>query len=203
MIHTPNKRKSKAATFFGFRAVDAGFSAPAARRGFTLVETLVAIAVLLLAVAAPLTLGSQGLTSSRIARDQVVATYLMQDAIEYIHNRRDTNRLSGAGWLDGLEECMSDECRISTKADFENEDAVEACPQAGCPVLNFHTNAGFYSYDGGPGGNGTWVPTKFVRTVTVEETVPGIEARVDVTVSWIDGLASRAVSTTGYILNWQ
>ncbi len=42
-------------------------------RGFSIVETIVAIAILSLAVVAPLTLAERGLSSSVYARDQVTA----------------------------------------------------------------------------------------------------------------------------------
>jgi prepilin-type N-terminal cleavage/methylation domain-containing protein len=173
-----------------------GFSAPSpatARRGFTLVETLVAITVLVLGVTAPLTLGSQGLTASRVARDQVVATYLIQEAIEYIRNTRDTNTLSGTSWLSGLSECTTGECQIDVPAD-----AVESCSGA-CPALDYNDGTGLYGYNSGSG----WEPTKFLRTITIEEMVPGVEARITVSVAWQDGLAGRVITTDEHLLNWQ
>ncbi|HXK40185.1 MAG TPA: prepilin-type N-terminal cleavage/methylation domain-containing protein [Candidatus Paceibacterota bacterium] len=163
------------------------------RRGFTLVETLVAITVLVLGVTAPLTLGSQGLTASRVARDQVVATYLIQEAIEYIRNTRDTNALSGTSWLSGLSECTTGGCRIDVPAD-----AVESCSGT-CPALDYNDGTGLYGYNSGSG----WEPTKLLRTVALEETVPGIEAKITVTVAWQDGLAGRTITTDEHLLNWQ
>src|SRR5688572_14888059 len=87
-----------------------------ASQGFTFVETLVAIAILLMAIAAPLTLGSQGLAASRVARDQVIATYLAQEAIEYARNIRDGNTLAGNPWLQGLEDCIDDICMLDVPA---------------------------------------------------------------------------------------
>ena len=56
--------------------------------GFTLIESLVAISILLLSISAPLTIASKGLASSFFARDQITAFYLAQDAVEYIRDRK-------------------------------------------------------------------------------------------------------------------
>ena len=58
-------------------------------RGFTLLETFVAITILMFAVVGPLTIVSKALNASYDSRDQITAFYLAQDAIEYIRNVRD------------------------------------------------------------------------------------------------------------------
>ena len=62
--------------------------------GFTILETLVAISILILALTAPLVIVSQALKSSYFSRDQITAYYLAQEAIEYIRNKRDNQGLS-------------------------------------------------------------------------------------------------------------
>lgn len=161
--------------------------------GFTLVETLVAITVLILAVAAPLTLGSQGLTTSRIARDQVVGTYLIQEAIEHVRNTRDTNILNGNGWFTGLSNCTAGTCRIDVPAN-----TIAACTGT-CPPLRYNPTSGLYGYSSSSG----WQTTKFTRTVSIQETTANVEARVVVTITWRDGLIVRTISTDEYLLNWQ
>src|ERR1035437_7381734 len=64
--------------------------------GFTLVETLVAIAILMIAIAGPLTVAEKGLSASIYARDQLMASYLAQDAMESIKNIVDSNELDKA-----------------------------------------------------------------------------------------------------------
>jgi prepilin-type N-terminal cleavage/methylation domain-containing protein len=162
-------------------------------QGFTLIETLVAITVLLLAIAAPLTLASQGLTASRIARDQVTATYLMQEAIEHIRNTRDTNVLTGDSWFTGLDACLAGTCSIDVP-----QAEIDACVGA-CAVMRYNDSLGLYGYGEGSG----WEDTKFTRTVSMEETIAGVEAEITVTVSWADGLAGRSVEMQEHLLNWQ
>jgi prepilin-type N-terminal cleavage/methylation domain-containing protein len=176
---------------FGYWVV--GIDDSDSRRGFTLIETLVAISILLLAVAAPLTLGSQGLTTSRIARDQVIGTYLIQEGIEYIRNVRDTNRLSGQSWLSNLDMCTSGTCQIDVPAND-----VTDCSR-GCAPISFNNTTGLYGYTTGK----RWETTKFTREISVEETVGDAEARIVVSITWKDGLITRTISADEYVFNWE
>ncbi len=74
------------------RSFAASFEAKRSRGGgFTIVETLVAVAVLMIAVAGPLVVASKGLTAAVVAKDQMIASYLAQDTMETIKNIRDNN----------------------------------------------------------------------------------------------------------------
>ncbi len=63
------------------------------KRGFTLIETLVAVSLLVIAIVAPMSLVSQALTTAYYARDQVAAYSLAQDGIESVRAVRDGNLL--------------------------------------------------------------------------------------------------------------
>jgi prepilin-type N-terminal cleavage/methylation domain-containing protein len=58
-------------------------------KGFTLIETLVAIAVLMIAVAGPLSIAHKALTGALYAKNQSIASFLAQDEMELIKNIRD------------------------------------------------------------------------------------------------------------------
>jgi len=62
--------------------------------GFTLIETLVAIAILMIAIAGPLTVANQALTSALGSRNAMIATYLAQDGMESLKNIKDNKSLS-------------------------------------------------------------------------------------------------------------
>lgn len=172
-------------------------------RGFTFVESLVAISILLLAVVGPLFLASQGLRAARIARDQINANYLAQEVIEYIRYRRDTNALTAQDdWLAGLSDCIApNSCRIDVTADLPT-DTIALCSGDGgaCPVINFNDTTGEYGYGDGQ----AWVETKFVRTISIDTSAaPTREAAVTVTITWKDGMINRTYPVTENLMNWE
>ncbi len=69
------------------------------QKGFTLVETLVAILVLTIGITAPLTIASKGLQSSTYSLEQNTAFFLAQEAIEILKAQRNS---SGLAHLDPL-----------------------------------------------------------------------------------------------------
>lgn len=73
-------------------------------KGFTILETLVAITILVVSLTAPLTIVSQALRSSYYARDQVTAYFLAQEAVEFLRNKRDSVGLQRStpseNWID-------------------------------------------------------------------------------------------------------
>jgi Tfp pilus assembly protein PilV len=71
--------------------------------GFTLIEALVAIAVLMVAITGPMVLAQKSLSSADLSKDQTTASFLAQDAIEDVLNIRDTIAVSQTtgSWLTG------------------------------------------------------------------------------------------------------
>ncbi|HUD04167.1 MAG TPA: prepilin-type N-terminal cleavage/methylation domain-containing protein [Candidatus Paceibacterota bacterium] len=186
-------------------------------RGFTLVETLVAIAILSLAITGPLVIAEKGLSSSLYAQNEVTATYLAQDAIEYVRNVRDTNLLASpaAPWLEQFVAagCMgggTTHCQIdTTNTNFSS--AITTCTNSstnsalcGTPI-NFDSTNGWYSYAPPNPPTNTIIPTIFTRTVDVSY-VPGTsnnEAIVTATVSWQTSIytATQSVTVSEHIFN--
>ena len=72
------------------------------QKGFTLLEALVAISILMVAVSAPIAIAQKGLSSAVYSKDQMIASYLAQDALEYIKNKRDEITINDANsdWQD-------------------------------------------------------------------------------------------------------
>jgi Tfp pilus assembly protein PilV len=56
--------------------------------GFTIIESLVAIFIILLAITGPMVFTQNGLRTAFLSRDQITAFFLSQDAIETIKNYR-------------------------------------------------------------------------------------------------------------------
>jgi prepilin-type N-terminal cleavage/methylation domain-containing protein len=91
------------------------------KQGFTIIESLVAIFILVISLTGPMVFSQSGLRASFVSRDQITAFYLAQDAIEYIKNVRDNNVLADLNdpdttvdWLNGLGECFNNGCSIDT-----------------------------------------------------------------------------------------
>ena len=174
------------------------------RRGFTLIETLLAILVLTVSIVGPLTIASRGLNAALIAKNKTIAFFLAQDAIEFVRYKRDTNRLSNVPWLDGLESCVSASGTAACTI-LSISDTTASCPSdagvALCPTLNYNSSTNVYSYDA-PGG--TIAGTRFVRSVSITNTNPDPEAKVIVTVSWTDvGTIVHTITVRESLFNWQ
>ncbi|HEU0080675.1 MAG TPA: prepilin-type N-terminal cleavage/methylation domain-containing protein [Candidatus Paceibacterota bacterium] len=154
--------------------------------GFTLVEAMVAISILSLAVTGPLVIAQKGISSAIYARDQITAYYLAQEAVEYVRNARDTNRIQGNPWLASLAACKQgasggEACQIDARyTDFTSTGAVSACPGSGCPAISVDSSSGQYGYASG----GAWKQTAFTRTVSIDDRASAKEAVISVTVSW-------------------
>lgn len=190
-----------------------------AARGFSILESLVAIAILLIATTGPMVFAQQSLRAARLSRDQVTAFYLAQDAVEFVKHVRDENSLTDirANWLVGLEDCFADEgnpnsgCQISTPewTAGSTDDAVAECPGADCPLYEQETDGGNGKLYGIFGG-GASTESRFsrrVRLMTPEGDNPVAEteeALVEVEVTWgtvgIEG--ERRVLVREHVYNW-
>ena len=83
--------------------------------GFTLIETLVAIAILMIAIAGPLAIANKALTSALYSKDLSVATSLAQEEIEIVKNIRDNNVNNNVGFLSGVSCASGSNCSINAE----------------------------------------------------------------------------------------
>jgi prepilin-type N-terminal cleavage/methylation domain-containing protein len=173
-------------------------------RGFTLVETLVAIFILLISITGPLTVAQNGLRAAMVSRDQTTAFYLAQDAMETVKNIRDDNILSRAGdWLEGLDYCLElDGCTIDTTS---NDVEIVSCsiPSVtnGCTTerpLLYEESSGQFGI--GNGGD----PALFSRLIEIEESAEDREATITVTIRWTthENVGEREIVVQENIFNW-
>jgi len=162
--------------------------------GFTLVETLIAISILLVSIAGPLTVASKGLMASRYSRDQIVAFYLAQEATELIRNKRDNNAITGNSWTDGLASCFNPNGCIVDAADGN----FSSCTADGCTELNKHNTTGFYSYSSGS----NWEASTFTRTINIEE-INQDEIRISVNIAWQTGVLNNNFVINENLFDWQ
>jgi prepilin-type N-terminal cleavage/methylation domain-containing protein len=180
-------------------------------KGFTVVETLVAILVLSITIAGPLSIAFSGLRGAQLSKDEVTASYLAQEGIEYVRAMRDQDYIDGGttAWATFLTSCVVGPsafgCWIDT-LDF----AHGTCTNAACTTQNpveFNTagtRAGLYEH----GSTGTFIDTRFTRIVTaaVQDIASGSdtdEYLITSTVSWKTGTIDRSVVIRETITNWQ
>lgn len=194
------------------------------RSGFTLMETMVAIFIIMLAITGPMVFTQNSLRAAFLSRDQITAFFLAQDAIEYIKNIRDGHVVdiikSGnavpAGWLGNgnlSKDCLSLEgCTVDTTKD--ESDGIKSCSDGdttipGCvgdnlttyKPLNFKDNTYFTNENA---NGGTITPSIFAREVKMENVVTNKEVAVTVTVRWKshEGVGTREIVVKENIYNW-
>ncbi len=140
-------------------------------QGFTLVETLVAITILLIGVLGPLNIAARGIADGLYARNQISANYLAQEAIELIINKRNAN-ISGdnLGWLDGI-----------TSAPYIGDYAVD--PATGIIYDQCNPPGAIYPLGVTDYCNITLSGVTFTRHVNFNLITP-TEIKVTVTISW-------------------
>ena len=174
-------------------------------KGFTLVESLVAITILLLVIMGPMTVAQKGIQSSYYASDQITAVFLAQEAMEDIRRIRDDDALDAFhrtnvgdlddpinddvptwDWYNDLEsECGGDSVN-GCAFDVESQ-TFDACSGT-CDPLYKTTDGRYVTEDPGEGS----VKSIFTRTVRVSpHEIPDgggplkkIGALVEVTVTW-------------------
>jgi Tfp pilus assembly protein PilV len=168
---------------------------------FTLIETFVAITILAFAVTAPLSLASRSLSTARYARDQVVASNLAQDAIEFVRAKRDFNLIqiakTGAGdWSAGLPVSLSYAADRSFVVDSVTGSITEC--SGSCDKMLFDGTTGLYTYSAGN-------PSLYTRTVTMKRSATNpLEASVRVVVSWRSAVygGQRAITIEDELYGW-
>ena len=188
-------------------------------RGFTLIETMVAVLLLASAIAGPLTIAAKGLTAALVAKNQITAFYLAQDAMEQVRFLRDSACLAAGSspngcasnvWLSSLASCVSVDGTASCKLDSlgNSPTSPTACDGANCSaatdVLRFDTNNNSFNYN--PAASVT--VQHFIRVIHIKNDPTGTtpdEAVVTVQVSWNDvsGVTHAPITVRENLFRWQ
>jgi prepilin-type N-terminal cleavage/methylation domain-containing protein len=177
-------------------------------RGFTLIETLVAITILMISIVGPLTIASKGLVAAAGSRDQVVASYLAQDLMESVKNLRDSYLVqaesvgSTNGWATFLGTCPGAIlCGMETAPNnLLSPSPGQPFPCASAPFCAMYTDPikQYYEYETNGGTN---IPTLFTRTFTLtQESNPDV-AFLQVTVSWKEAGVTNSIVLNSVLFN--
>ena len=169
-------------------------------KGFTIVESLVAIAILILAITGAASAVQTGHSSYIFSKNQIIAFYLAQEGFEQIRYIRDENGLQGQNWLADISANSSDPCYFGNACivDPVNSSIPIRCASGpgSCPVLRQDVSTGFF------GHTPTWPTTIFRREIVLTQ-INANEISILVTVDWSKGLVNRQFRARENILNWQ
>lgn len=177
-------------------------------RGFTLIETLIAISIMTMSIIAPMALAEQSLQAAHYERDEIAAQNLTQEGIDAVRELRDNNIITlaeGAGTPD-----IFSNIPIGGAFTIDGPSLSTALCNGGCSALQ--TDGTLYGYSGYH--TGTWTNTIFTRTLSACYLQPGIgaactatpasdEVRLNVTTTWKEnGKQTGTVTIVENLYRW-
>lgn len=168
-------------------------------KGFTLVESIVAIFILLISVVMPMAVVARALFAANYAQDQITAVYLAQEAIEVVRNTRDNNVLGGTAlWDQGsLGDGSSTSCYSGSGCYVDSvNNTISACAGV-CPNVQENSSGAIAWY----GNYGDWTNTKYVRTIKLSK-ISAYEIKINSTVTWASRSGDRTVFVEDVLTNW-
>jgi len=169
--------------------------------GFSLVETLVAVTILLIVIVGPMKISSQAAKSSSFSSEQVTAFFLAQEGIELMEKARDDLLLpkfvagnTSTPWGNFTDDTTSGQYQFCYKATGcgmeikqhakgELETAKDCSVSATECLLYFDSSGKRASFTHKSGGN---VATIYTRVIKMEK-VNADEVKVTSTVTWRNG----------------
>ena len=199
-----------------------GLTSLRGRSGFTLIETLVAVTILVLAVAGPLTVASRVLIAAQNSKDQLIASYLAQEGIEYVramrdheflraHTGSDASQVAWQAFANGVSNNGSiASCRTSganpnqacaldsfSPMGHGNGNSLRPCGVSLCGPL-YITSVGQYRL--GASGN---TLTPYTRTIQATLLPSSTDMQIASTVRWVSRGTTYSVTVTDNLTPWQ
>lgn len=198
-------------------------------KGFTVIEVIATIGILLFGILGGLSAVTIGLRAGTDSVNRTIATHLAAEGLELVRNIRDTNRIkidnavAGYSSTDWDREMKTGSCAtIGTAcnylADFNlavagggsiclADGSNSRCLPGNLPVLYFDSATGQYAYNtwGAPAFGGA--PSRFSRTITIThktDASAGNATYLDIlsTVSWKSG-GSKQVQVETLLYDWR
>ena len=194
------------------------------RAGITLIELIVSVALLSVAITGPMMLAAHSIKASGAARNEMIATHLAEEGLEFVHSMRDnlsaednTDRegiINGIRWMQEVFSkcpaggCIVDVTKHAASNVWNNATAVISCP-ANCSAMSIvylNPETGLYRQSASALGS-PWVATFFKRIIYMtgidDPASPQREVRVTVNVTYPSyGGTTRTISISESFLNW-
>lgn len=186
--------------------------------GFSLVETLVAVSLLLIIIVGPMSISAKTAKSSSFASEQVQAFFLAQEGLELAQKARDDLRLQQQkgditdAWDDftknsgTYQKCLTSfGCGLYWNSDGDALALPKDCATlANCLMYRnkLSNPRALFTHDAGSSVSPN-IQTVFTRKITFSDAVPGREIKVTSTVTWRTGslVAGQSVSVHTYLFN--
>jgi len=169
------------------------------KKGFTLVEALVAISILIIGILSAFILVSRSLYTFPLIQDRLTASFLVQEGIELVRNIRDSNFIKKAkgeniSWDSNLSyKCYTIEPVIGSSSNDISLNETN-CECKNSTPLKFDDSRNFYNYQDGE-------ETKFRRVIQIEK-ISNNEIKVTSTVCFKTKNIDFTVSAEDHLFNW-
>ncbi len=152
-------------------------------RGFTLLETIVAVGLIMVGFVAVLVLITTSLFYISNIQDRLAAANLIAEGIEVVRNIRDNNWLQNRTWNSGL-----------ANGDYQTAyNSMSLSSYNGSPLL-LDSN-GLYNYTSG-------AATPYVRKISIAN-LSNYEIRIITTVTWQRRGITYSSSAEDHLFNWK
>lgn len=159
------------------------------KKGFSLLEVLVAIFVLVIGVVGAMNLINYSLSSVAVGKSRIIAVELAQEGLEIVRNIRDSNWIEDVSWTDGL---GAGDWRVQY-----NDPGLVAFASTPLQI----NNGGFYGYNGIAGFSGG-TNTFFYRKITITN-MSASEIRAVSEITWNERGKPYVVNAEDRLFNWK
>jgi len=178
------------------------------KKGFLLIELIVAVFVIVVGILSVYFVISQSISKIHESSLRLTAAYLAQEGMEIVRNIRDTNWVKGEeNWDEGLGADLAAGEYKEYEADYDDPSLEKLdCSSCGYEDLSplklkideenhdEENNKGFYNYDSGD-------ETSFRRKIKIEK-ISGEELKVSVEVLWKYKGKENSITVTEILHNW-
>ncbi len=153
-------------------------------KGFTLLETIVAVGVIMVGLIAVLVLINGSLFYVSLIKDRLTVAYLNSEGLEVVRNIRDNHWLQNLAWNNGLSD-----------GDYNIAyNSLSPSPYADTELL-LDASSGLYNYSSGS-------PSGFKRKISIAN-LSSYELRVISAVTWQRKGVNYTNSAEEHLFNWK
>lgn len=172
-------------------------------KGFSLLETVIALGILVVGIGGAVGLVAQSLSSIEAIKNKVISANLAQEGIEVVRNLRDENWLNDVHWrgTGGGISLAGGDCGVSD-ADYRVQYNATALINFADTLLQVNSS-GYYGYNneyGYLGGTDTVFKRKItICRIDVNDTQIKVISRVD----WTEKGRAKFIEIEDRLYNWK